>query len=334
MANNNFFDKIYGCLAGLAIGDALGMPTEGLTPNEIQQIFGYVTTFKRAPDGHPNSFLPEGHITDDTEETIVLIDAIIENKGIITPESFSEKLIDWAKKGLDKKPYVGPSTRKAIENILNGVPIELAGERNVTCGAAMRIAPIGLLYPGKPEVAAKKAAEISRVTHGGKPAIAAASAVAAAISISLSENASLGKIIDAAINGAKIGADYGRDVVSPSVEKRIRLSVDIAKKFNDPKKATREIYEIIGTGIHSAEAIPAAFGILIIAKGNPMDAIILSTNIGGDTDTIGAISGAIAGAFRGISKIDKQKLKIVEEVNKIGLENYARKLTNLMNYDR
>ena len=326
MRDNCLFEKIYGSLAGFIIGDALGFPTEGLTPEEIKQGYGFVRDFVAPIPEHPNSYLPRGHVTDDTEEMVILANAIIKAHGRISRKAFADALINWAKEeDLASKTYIGPSTLSAINKLLHGVDPMESGDRHITCGAAMRIAPIGLIFPENPQRAAEVAADISLVTHGGKAALAAASAVASAISIALEEKVTLDKIINTTIINSHVGEKFGRNVVSPSVGKRIALAVDIAQRMSE-EKALKEIYDVVGTGILSTEAVPAAFGIFVITKGDPMKSIVLAANIGGDTDTIGAIAGALSGAYNGIKHIDFKKLKFVEQVNNISIEKIAKKL--------
>ncbi|MGQ4833720.1 MAG: ADP-ribosylglycohydrolase family protein [Candidatus Asgardarchaeia archaeon] len=331
MRDSWLFKKIFGCIAGVAIGDAMCMPAEGLTPNEIREIYGKIVSFLEPKVENACYGLPAGHITDDTEETILLIEVILEKNGEITAQDFANALLTWAEKGLDSKKYIGPSTKKAIENLRKGYSILESGERNVTCGAAMRIAPIGLLYAGNEELAAKKAAEISLVTHGGNAATSAASAVAAAIATAMRKNATIEMIIDSAIKGARIGKKYGKDVVSPSIEKRINLAVEIANKYEENiDKVSEELYDLIGTWIHSAEVVPTAFGIIAATKGDPMKAINIAINMGGDTDTIAAIAGAIGGAFKGIDSMDINDVRFIERVNNINIELFARKLWKII----
>ena len=76
--NDELSKKIYGCLAGVAIGDALGMPSSSLRPDQIQRQYGRVTTFLNAPDDHPiHAGLKQGTITDDTELTMIMINMMI-----------------------------------------------------------------------------------------------------------------------------------------------------------------------------------------------------------------------------------------------------------------
>ena len=69
---NNLEKKSYGCLAGLALGDALGMPTEFMTPEQIAAEYGSVEGFVASPTWHPHCTLPPASITDDTGQALAL----------------------------------------------------------------------------------------------------------------------------------------------------------------------------------------------------------------------------------------------------------------------
>ncbi len=71
-------DRFQGCLLGGAVGDALGMPTEGYTAEEIQTRFGPIRDMLPAPEGHFHTGLEAGQFTDDTEETLILAESMIE----------------------------------------------------------------------------------------------------------------------------------------------------------------------------------------------------------------------------------------------------------------
>jgi ADP-ribosylglycohydrolase len=92
----DLFDKAYGCLAGVAIGDAMGMPTSFYTPNQIKQKFGFVDRFLDAPKAHPiHNGMVAYQVTDDTQLTIVIANVII-NNGKITPEGVAKHILEWA----------------------------------------------------------------------------------------------------------------------------------------------------------------------------------------------------------------------------------------------
>ena len=91
------FNKAYGCLASVAIGDAMGMPVEMLRPDEIKRIYGFIRDFVCAPSYHPSFILKAGQVTDDTEETLLLADILIRYKGEITTETVAEEFAKWAR---------------------------------------------------------------------------------------------------------------------------------------------------------------------------------------------------------------------------------------------
>jgi ADP-ribosylglycohydrolase len=149
-----------GALYGLAIGDALGMPTQLLSRPEIVARYGpLLTGFEPAPGGHPIAAgHPAGDITDDTEQAVLLARLLIAGHGAIAPADLAEALVAWeadmkARGSLD---LLGPSTRRALAAVQSGVPPEEAGATGDTNGAAMRIAPIGIAIPlGYPVGAAR-----------------------------------------------------------------------------------------------------------------------------------------------------------------------------------
>ena len=85
------------------------------------------------------------------------------------------------------------------------------------------------------------------------------------------------------------------------------------------------IYDIIGTGVLSSEAVPAALAIAYYCQ-NPEKAAIMCANLGGDTDTIGAMACAICGAYTGIECIRPEWIYIIEKANNIDFKNYTQKI--------
>jgi ADP-ribosylglycohydrolase len=77
------------------------------------------------------------------------------------------------------------------------------------------------------------------------------------------------------------------------------------------------------------ESVPTALGLMLLANGDPMRAVRYAANIGGDTDTIGAIAGAICGALQGIEAVDRNLLAEVERVNGLNLSAIAAGLVSL-----
>jgi ADP-ribosylglycohydrolase len=141
----DMLDRFRGCLLGAAAGDALGMPTEGYTAYEIRSLFGQVRDMMPAPAGHFHTGLLAGQFTDDTEETLILAESLIESFGF-SPTRFADKLIAWGTAWtMDERLNrgVGFATRSAVESMIAGTSWQEAGLSIPTCGAAMRAAPIG-----------------------------------------------------------------------------------------------------------------------------------------------------------------------------------------------
>ena len=129
--------------------------------------------------------MPAGAITDDTEQTLLLGRILLESGERFDHKRWVEALVDWERDVKARGSYdlLGPSTKRAIDAINAGVPPEEAGREGDTNGAAMRIAPVGILMPPEPlDALVAKVAETCRATHNTSIAIASAAAVAAAVS--------------------------------------------------------------------------------------------------------------------------------------------------------
>lgn len=98
-------EKFKGCMLGLAIGDALGMPVEGLTAKEIRETVGQVRDMMSPASGHFHFGLKAGQFTDDTEEALILAESMLESYGF-SGDKFSEKMMDWESPG----PWTRAST--------------------------------------------------------------------------------------------------------------------------------------------------------------------------------------------------------------------------------
>jgi len=314
----------------VAIGDALGMPAEFLTPNQIRKRFGVIKKFYRAPKGHPNSFLKAGQVTDDTRETLVVANCLIKN-GRITAKLMADEFIRWAKnEDALKLPFIGPSTKIGIKRLLSGENPRSSGRDGTTNGACMRVSPVGIANAGEIEKCISETAQACMPTHGTSIAISGASAVSCAISEAMKEGATVESVIEAAIIGAKKGGRMGIASPAPSVHRRIEMALKIVGEHKNPKDAARELYEIVGTGLSPAETVPSAIGIFAACGGKFREGIIIAANAGGDTDTLASIVGAITGAFTGIRKVPQNWFEIVERVNSLNLKKYSEKLFEIL----
>jgi ADP-ribosylglycohydrolase len=314
MAGDDLHDRALAALHGLAIGDALGMPTQLMSRAAIAERFGAIDGFRDAAPDHPIAAgLPAGSITDDTEQALLVAHALIERDGHLDAGDMARRLAEWedgmrARGSLD---LLGPSTRAAVAAVLAGTPPEEAGSYGSTNGAAMRVTPVGIAVPSGDDMSRLVDAvhDSARVSHDTGVAISAAAAVAAAVSAGIS-GATWQEATDHAVRAAQAAEGRGHWVAGASIAARIRLAVEQVRGD--------EIIALIGTSLASQESVPAAFGFLAIAKGDGWTAAKMAAAAGGDTDTVAAMAGAIAGACG--SMFPAEAIATVTTVNSLDLE--------------
>ena len=328
-------DRILGALIGAAAGDAMGAATEMKTTAQIETLFGgWVREFLTPPADTFARGRQAGQITDDFSLAYYLMEAMIRHQGVVTSEMAKEALLDWAAVDAFFIPFAGPTTRASILELRGEAPPQHSSEppnynAKATNGAAMKIFPVGLLHPGDPDRAIEAAVTVSMPTHDTHLAISGACAIAAAVSTAAGGGVTLQDVLEAARygaeKGARLGREHGRTVAGPSVEKRIPLAVQLAQAAPDMAGAMESLSDLIGTGIHAAEAVPAAIGLLAASEGNPVEGIVAGVNIGNDTDTIATMVGAVAGALNGSAAFPQEWLPFLNRQNDLNLADLARR---------
>jgi ADP-ribosylglycohydrolase len=304
-----------GALYGLAIGDALGMPTQLLSRPEIVARWGpLLTGFEPAPAGHPIAAgHPAGDVTDDTEQAVLLGRLLVEGHGAIDPAHLADALVAWeadmqARGSLD---LLGPSTRRALAAVQAGTPPEEAGSTGDTNGAAMRITPIGIAVgAGDLGSLVGTVVRASFVTHGTSLALAGAAAVAAAVSAGIS-GATVRQATEAAVAAARLAAAQGRWVAGADVAARIEWATGLVTGHR-PGEAMDLIYRLVGTGLATQESVPAAFAALAATPDDPWLTARFAASLGGDCDTIAAMAGAVAGACHGETAFPAEAVQTID----------------------
>ena len=316
--------RILGCLAGLAVGDAMGRPTELLfSYRRIEARYGKVTTFigKHA-----------GAVTDDTRLTLTLADAVLEKNRMVS----ADELIDFWKwhPEFSWRKFLRSYNRSVGfwigEHIVAwagrmGVPGHLTGYLNISSlfdgnEAAMIMAPVGIIFRGRPSEAALAAREVARAMLAGE-GVQAARAWAAAIAAALSEGATVESILDAARSNA-----------SPKMSASIDRALSVSEPYTDVYSVRPALYRccLRPITIDSLETIPMALAMFRLADGDPMTAIHGGANFGRDADTIAGMAGLLSGALSGIEAIDPEMFVKVCEVNGFDLEGYAERLKSVV----
>ncbi|MGI8721955.1 MAG: ADP-ribosylglycohydrolase family protein [Geodermatophilaceae bacterium] len=341
MNRAHLYDRVLGSLATACIGDALGAPAEQRSPREIVQLWGApLCAFEAPPGDSPYAEGRQaGQITDDTSQMLGLVDTYLADGGTLTAAGMARMLLRWSETEYYPR-FAGPNTVRAIERLRAGADPERLGAEGRLCtdgtsnGAAMRVAPVGLRYPGDVPAAVADALTNCRPSHLTNIGVAGAAAVAAAVAVAVQPDSTVRDVVAAgragAVEGHRVGGEEGRDVAGPSIARRIDLAVAAAYDGPDFLDAVRSVTDVVGSGLGMAEAVPAAFGIFVAAGGDPYLSCVGGANAGDDSDTVACIAGSIAGAFRGFQAVPSHLYQQLLAANDLDLETRAKAFVELV----
>lgn len=324
---NELFERVKGALVGCAYGDAMGMPTEFMRREDILELFpdGVDTFYASTDRDFLGRKMQAGEVTDDTINTVLIIQMLIDYKGEISSEGYLKYLQEWVKEHPEKNDVVsGPSTKRALAALENGTPLEKAGILGTTNGSAMKISPIGIVSDYRDlNQLVENVYKICMPTHNNAMAIAGASAIAACVSYCIRGGKDIEDLWKLALEAAKLGKKKGFQMTSASLERRIQT----IKKLVDTQPydvVIDELQNLYGTGVETIETIPSVLAVVQLANGDPTKSARISANIGADTDTIGAISTAICGAMN--QSFDSKDIELLETVNQLNFDELAKQL--------
>jgi poly(ADP-ribose) glycohydrolase ARH3 len=288
--------KFIGCLIGTAIGDSLGARREGSSE--------FVEVADLAP-----------RYTDDTAMTLAVAESLIEHK-----DFHYWHMADRFLKNYEHEPWrrYGHTISRVFRLMRNGklgfgmLDRNLYLEGSYGNGAAMRIAPVGLMYHDDPRMLRDIAYNCAAITHSHELGLEGAALQACAVALAVLAvpgNISITDFLGTLRMFAKPG---------PYQEK---LKTVITLLENGASRD--EVVAKLGTGGSSLESVPTAI-YAFLSHRDFKSAVIYAVSLGGDADTIGAMTGAIAGACYGIDGIPSQWQETVE--NRAYIEQVAKKL--------
>ena len=333
------FSRAYGALAGLALGDALGMPTQAMSPEQICAVYGRITGLVDGDASQPYApGMPAGSVTDDTEQALLVASLLVRGRGTssgrvaLDAGEFAHALLDWEDSMIERGSLdlLGPSTKAALERVRAGEDPLSVGGAGTTNGAAMRVTPIGIaVSTADPEAFADAVWSSCQVTHATRQGFQSAALVAAAVSMGIDWDTPSASDITALLWKALTYVDSlperGAWTPDPDVVAATRRAMHLVA--NPASSSLECLVEQVGTSVASAQAIPMAFALL--ARDPSPRALLDAANIGGDTDTIGAIAGAILGGALGEQVLPADSLSMIEEVSHLGLPSVALELLEL-----
>lgn len=326
------FSRAYGALAGLALGDALGMPTQAMSPQQIQTVYGHVTGLVDGDKSQPYApGMAAGSVTDDTEQALLIASLLLKGHGSglnLDASEFSHALLAWEDSMIERGSLdlLGPSTKAALERVRAGEdPLRVGGE-GTTNGAAMRVTPIGIAASTSDrQLFADAVWSSCQVTHATRQGFQSAALVAAAVSLGIDAGAAdVTDLLWKAVAFVRSLPERGAWSPEPDVVAATHRALKLAAQ---PSSSLEWLAGQIGTSVASAQAIPMAFALL--ARDPSPRALLQAANLGGDTDTIGAIAGAILGASLGVEVFDAYGLAQVEQVSQLDLPSVATDLLAL-----
>ena len=325
---NTAESRILGCLYGQAIGDAMGMPSELWPKRRIINHFGWIERFLPGPK--ENIAACEFHaaeFTDDTHQCIALMDALNETNGVTDPLAIARHILLWARRcQAFEKNILGPTSKASLLALEQEQALDEIAANGVTNGAAMRVAPMGCLLPTRNKAFFIEQVRLSCLpTHKSDIAIAGAVVIAWAISRAIEGAGWLLIKTELASLANETQRQY-ESTFSPLLGNRINLALTTIASETDHLTGIERIYEDIGAGMDIIESVPAAIALVELAKTQPMKCAMLAANLGGDTDTIGAMATAICGALHGIEAFPEEHIQQINRANSIDFAPYAQRL--------
>lgn len=295
-------------MSGLAIGDALGRPVEGMSAEAIREKYGSVKDFLLLSPGG----------SDDTEYALLTASAILKYGLDITADQFAQYWKDFV--CTQKGAFIGAgfSEMCAIDNLRNGLKPPFSGQHphSWSDGLAMRVAPIGIVGAGNLPLTLTMTMADGQVSHSGE-GIWSGQAIAAAISVAMVgaspqeafAQALLAVPEDSWINRNLIKVER---IVSDSAGKTSAELVDLL------------LYAVAVEDYYYADLAPEAVSLALAAvlygDGDFARTLLFAVNLGRDADTIAAMAGAVAGALVGYEAIPESWRVAIQSVKGSCLE--------------
>jgi poly(ADP-ribose) glycohydrolase ARH3 len=297
-------DKYKGCFLGLAIGDAYGAPFEG---GPIERLLWKL--IGKTKDG-------KIRYTDDTQMSIDLASSYVQNNGIN-----QDHLADTFAKSYRWSRGYGPSAGRLLKKIKNGVHWKKVNrakfkEGSFGNGAAMRAPILAMCYPEGKGRLIESIIESSEITHAHPLAIEGAKLIAFVTQAALHD----------------LSTEYIIQVMpdwcnSEQYKEKVTFCIESIK--SDAVLQDKVIKNKLGNGIAAIQSTITAIYFSLKYREQSFDSMQNKIHkLGGDADTIGAMAGAIWGAFNGSELLDKNKIELVEDSETIIL--LAGKLHDLM----
>ncbi|MDD5382625.1 MAG: ADP-ribosylglycohydrolase family protein [Candidatus Margulisbacteria bacterium] len=298
-------ERLAGCLLGMAIGDMVGRPLEFLSRDEIRQHFGYPVNDLVVSKNPQIAF---GQFSDDTELALMLTEAIRPKLGF-QPDVFAGYLAEHVYQidtGAVPNHGFGAATMRAGRYLYYGIPWTESGIDVSTCGPVLRVEPLAIYYQNDLAKLEEATVVSSLITHRSRQAVAGAVAVAFAVAKLL--------VLDHSSEPSTIVNWLIKEIrrFDPVVADKLHQSADLALSRRRP---VEEAYDLLGNSSETRDIVPLAFYAFLRSPRDLRQTIITAVNAGGDTDSVGAVAGALSGAYNGTAAIPGDWLNDLRDSN-------------------
>ncbi len=293
--------RFVGALVGTFVGDALGMPVEGWSWREIARAYGEVREMLPARLG-------AGTYTDDTALTIALAESLLANEGRVVPED----LVQRFRRAYDPRRGFGAGMHRLMRLWDEGVPWEEAAQRlfdggSYGNGAAMRVAPVGVLFHRDDRAVYEAAITQARVTHAHPLGQEGAALQALAVAHALRSDPTTFSRDDFLTD---------LEAALPAAAETLRRALMQAGELFDRWEDRDLIVRKLGNRSSAHRSVPTAIFAFLTFWNSFEEAVVYAVSLGGDTDTLAAMTGAIAGAFHGVDAIPKRWWRALENTDR------------------
>jgi len=301
-------DRYRGCILGLAIGDALGHPSEFVgSVRAIRERWGEHGITRFEPSGRH----PAGTFTDDTQMSIAVLRALVRagHDGLdALMKTMGAEFVAWSRSSEnDRAP--GGTCLRGCGSLERGVPWREAGVRDSKgCGAAMRAAPVGLFFSDDVEALVRVAAAQSALTHRHPTGIASSVAAAAPVAHVLREGTLDGILaftracVERLDTALLVEVGCAPELAETIGTREMLAALDATERQQDVE--SDDVCQLLGGAWIGEEAVATALWCVLRAKGDFRDAVLRGANSSGDSDSIACIAGSVVGALVGVQGIE------------------------------
>jgi len=301
---SDLLDRFLGCLLGMAIGDALGMPLAGLTYEEINDRFGWVDRFLPLSADDGTIVVPPGTFTDETELALCVIESTIGTSGYLDITAAGYRFLRLLE-GPGAR-FLDEPTRRALAAARQHGDFQrgIAGPGTATGSAAARAAPLGLLHAlsrFNPELFVRDVLRVTLITHAEPHVVNGALAVAYGVLLLAGGTTPPEVLID----------EVTRFIDEDIVAQRLRKAV-IAGFPADESAGAAAALAALGSAPTVEDTVATAFAAFAASPDDFRRAVAIAVNAGGATDTRGAITGALAGTYLSARALPADLVEMLE----------------------